>query len=934
MRVEYSLANTMSRVVGYADAVACVPRGDNGMVADLRLLSLVGPETVVRGFSAYLRGRGGTLNLELGKEDPEGTPWPFKAKRGLLSLDDTYRVRVRHLEYGTWHLIAVAERALRSSDDEGPVGFVAWDGDVAQSLMQRLKLTRRVPLLAEWAPAVEQSLRRGGHMQEWRVAGSAPHGGDITATSEILLDLVGGLLAKGLLVVPVGDIDAPDRAVSTVGSLDEYLGIFGPAFGRKILQESTPRHEPGGEPHPRTRELLRTPFPAQADVITAAAKTLAAGERTAWLIAEQGAGKTLMSLGVAHCYLDGKPGRILVHAPGHLVPKWEREARQTVPGVRTRVIHDWREALAAIPELRRPPQGAEVWVLARDQAKLGWFWRFGGVRRRDGTFRCPKCGDVLEKRFKDEDIPPEPWDAKYVSERRQGNLRCPSCEEPLWQADNQGPRRCAPTWLWAKRLPKGTFSLLLADEIHEEKGDSAQGRSIGWLVGLSEKSAFLTGTLLGGKSSDVFYNLARTQPARMRHYGFSYKNPLRFVRAYGLVQIRTRMRAQDVRLNASSSGSAQQSMREIPGIHPALYGDWLMGRAIFMELADIAADLPPYKEEVLPIEMAEEQKKMVRQVTSSLRDLAQQALRNHDMSVLSTYLQGALAYPDWLWTNGAIVQRSTGEELARATGEWPEDELLPKEAALLDLATSERAAGRRTAVFVEYTSTYDVAGRLTRLFRERGGLRVAHLTTKVKPQDREEWIRAATRKGADVLLCHPKLVATGLDLVGESNFPTIAWAQTGYSLFTLRQASRRSWRIGQTEPVRVVFLAYKDTLQETALQVMGEKLLAAGALEGRFSAEGLQAMAEGANAALKLAQALAEGLHDLPDLSAIWHEAAIRAPQAPPVARPRPVVVEVPRFDSGLLFSDADVADQSALVRMAKAKHRRQQETAQLSLFG
>lgn len=934
MRVEYELSSTLSRVVGYADAVAIAPRGDNNMVGDLRLLSLVGPETVVRGFSAYLRGKGGTLSLELGKEDPEGTPWPFTAKRGLLTLDDTYRVRVRHLEYGTWHLIAVADRALRSSDDEGPIGFVAWDGDMAQALMQRLKLTRRVPLLAEWAPAVEQALRKGGHMQEWRVAGSAPQGGDVMATSEILLDLVGGLLKRGLVVVPVGDIDAPDRAVSTVTSLDEYLGVFGTAFGRKILAESTPRHQPGGEPHPRTRELLRTPFPAQADVITASVKTLAAGERTAWLIAEQGAGKTLMGLGVAHCYLDGRPGRILVHAPGHLVPKWEREAQQTVPGVRTRVIHDWREALAAIPELRQRPKETEVWVLSRDQAKLGWFWRFGGVHRKDGTYHCPRCGGVLEKRYKDEDIPAEPWDTRYVSERRQGNLRCPECNEPLWQADVEGPRRCAPTWLWAKRLPKGTFSILLADEIHEEKGDSAQGRSIGWLVALCEKSVFLTGTLLGGKSSDVFYNLARTQPARMRHYGFSYRNPLRFVRSYGLVQIRTRAKAQDVRLNASSSGSAQQSMREIPGIHPALYGDWLMGRAIFMELADIAADLPPYKEEVLRIAMAEEQKKMVRQVTDDLRKLAQQALREHDMSVLSTYLQGALAYPDWLWTNGAIVQRSTGDVLARATGEWPENELLPKEIELLDLVTSERAAGRRTAVFVEYTSTYDIAGRLSRIFRERGGLRVAHLTTKVKPADREEWIQAAARKGTDVLLCHPKLVATGLDLVGESNFPTIAWAQTGYSLFTLRQASRRSWRIGQTEPVRVVFLSYQDTLQETALQVMGEKLLAAGALEGRFSAEGLQAMAEGSNAALKLAQALAEGLHDLPDLSAIWHEAAIRAPQVPLIARPRPVVVEVPSFGSGLLFSDTNAADQSALVRMAKARRRPQQEASQLSLFG
>jgi hypothetical protein len=34
-----------------------------------------------------------------------------------------------------------------------------------------------------------------------------------------------------------------------------------------------------------------------------------------------------------------------------------------------------------------------------------------------------------------------------------------------------------------------------------------------------------------------------------------------------------------------------------------------------------------------------------------------------------------------------------------------------------------------------------------------------------------------------------------LDLL---NFPTIFFVQTGYSIYTLQQASRRSWRIGQS----------------------------------------------------------------------------------------------------------------------------------------
>ena len=45
----------------------------------------------------------------------------------------------------------------------------------------------------------------------------------------------------------------------------------------------------------------------------------------------------------------------------------------------------------------------------------------------------------------------------------------------------------------------------------------------------------------------------------------------------------------------------------------------------------------------------------------------------------------------------------------------------------------------------------------------------------------------------------PRLVQTGLDLV---DFPTIAGFETDYLVSTMRQASRRSWRIGLSRPSR------------------------------------------------------------------------------------------------------------------------------------
>ena len=85
-------------------------------------------------------------------------------------------------------------------------------------------------------------------------------------------------------------------------------------------------------------------------------------------------------------------------------------------------------------------------------------------------------------------------------------------------------------------------------------------------------------------------------------------------------------------------------------------------------------------------------------------------------------------------------------------------------------------------------------------------------------------------------LSHPKLVETGLDLFdkgGVYNFPTLIFYQTGYNLFTMRQASRRAWRIGQRKDCKVIYLYYGGTLQARAMSLMGKKMEAAQALEGK-----------------------------------------------------------------------------------------------------
>jgi hypothetical protein len=101
--------------------------------------------------------------------------------------------------------------------------------------------------------------------------------------------------------------------------------------------------------------------------------------------------------------------------------------------------------------------------------------------------------------------------------------------------------------------------------------------------------------------------------------------------------------------------------------------------------------------------------------------------------------------------------------------------------------------------------------------------------TKVKAAEREEWLQSFS---GDVLITHPRNVQTGLDLI---QFPEVVWYQQDYSVYILRQASRRSWRIGQKEPVNVHHLYYKGTIQEKAITLNVKKLRAALLTEGELT---------------------------------------------------------------------------------------------------
>ena len=140
------------------------------------------------------------------------------------------------------------------------------------------------------------------------------------------------------------------------------------------------------------------------------------------------------------------------------------------------------------------------------------------------------------------------------------------------------------------------------------------------------------------------------------------------------------------------------------------------------------------------------------------------------------------------------------------------------------------AQGRKTLTFVEQTGTRDIRDRLKQVMETLvpgGSLTLVETpsvgvlsASDMSPAKREAWIQLAAPK-MDAMLVNPKLVETGLDLV---IFSDLVFYEVTTSLYTLWQAMRRVWRLGQNKEVNVTFLSYADTIEAEILRRMGQKM--------------------------------------------------------------------------------------------------------------
>ena len=205
--------------------------------------------------------------------------------------------------------------------------------------------------------------------------------------------------------------------MQSLDTIHDYLRSHSDEIGRRILGSYPALHGADEAPSPLLSRMVRVPYPAQTLAIMGVSKRWQLA-RNANVVAECGAGKTLIALGSMLVHSAERPFSGLVMAPPHLVEKWARETFLTLAQVRVFLVDDMRnggdptqphginevrlrrgeivrEGLhTSLTELRRLGRdgwrrlcpGTAIFCIGREKAKLSYFWKHCYGKSRSGRY--------------------------------------------------------------------------------------------------------------------------------------------------------------------------------------------------------------------------------------------------------------------------------------------------------------------------------------------------------------------------------------------------------------------------------------------------------------------------------------------------------------------------------------------------------------------
>ena len=807
-------------------------------------------------------------------------------------------------------------------------------------LFEEVDRKTAVPLIPEFRDYVLDELERRGILKRLQVI-SLREKLDAWVLycrqdDENIISVVEDGLKSGAISIP-GTVSDPN-GFDGVENVTGYLNTFGVTVAKRIRGQFQPLFDPASEP--LSPEILAindyirshtgySLYDAQLAVAEAVKRQLQR-HKSSIIVAECGSGKSKIgatAMAAVYALRAEQAGRgrqktfNVILSPSHVANKWAREISETLPDTAGVVVCSNTE-LDRLYDLYEKGDKSIYAIITKEKARDGFMKRPAVIwNRRQGAYLCPDCLEPIEAPFTEDGIR---YKGKvnqfFFRTENSKNHKCGNCGSSLWAPVNPGHvsewvklgtygwihRRHAaehltktkheptleqirmvaenpdgyyptvgacrryPMSSYIKRRYRGMLDGCIVDELHEYNNDSGQGDAMAEIYSVADRVIGMTATLINGYSSGIFHLLYRVCPGLMMQDCKRHSAPADFDAEYGVVENTYEEDEQDYAVNRRTHRRKTRT-RQLPGVSPLVYSRFLLEQTAFLSLSDMGKDLPDYEEIPIPLDMEEEVAEEYRRIENILRKILKAGGKGA-RRILSAYLNLLTVYPDQPYDQPPIVDPDSGEPLVEPCDVGDFDTIGAKERAVLEIVQRKVERGERVLVYTSWTRT-DSQKKLLKLLTG-AGYRTEIMSEKIRPRAREEWVQKRLSAGMQVLITNPSLVETGLDL---NAFTTLVFYSMGYKLFTLRQASRRSWRINQTAPrVEVYLLYYEDTMQHKAMKLMASKLAVAGIIEGNFTEEGLAAMSDVQDMTSQMAKELMLGIRDnVEDIAAAFKRMAV-----------------------------------------------------------
>jgi len=788
------------------------------------------------------------------------------------------------------HVLAVPKTSLffdvkENGENGGQVVVISWDGSDIRKLTGEY-LAKHFDLPWEFVNKYHElfyieSLAVVSDPSLWHYSLRAVRVGinrhDFVLTPEKVDAVVSNALRSGQLKIPKTFVQGKYIEGQ---NLQEYLKANARVFAEQVNQVK-PLYDPQKvkKLHPAV-VMERIPFPAQAHAVQALANLLKE-KNTAVLCGEMGTGKSIISTGVANVlYHEGgkKPMSVLLTAPGMVVPKWcEYEIGATLPEAKVVQISSAEDAsrykkkggrwevVTAAQYLNRVrggcrPEELEFVVMSIDRAKLGpasWrgaaLWKRVKVGEGQMGWHCPDCGKLLTKQVDKVTLPlawndfiesPYRPDAFNLSgyqkpgafikwKQKVKHKKCPHCGAVLVRPalKSRGETNQAPRWYAAlvlKKLKKH-FALYISDEVHQTRSEnSGRGFAFATLVRAAKKNLCLTGTLVTGMSTSIKEVLWRTNPGALIQDGFDAKTgAVAWAGRYGVLEKATRITETDDGSHTRRKRYQEAQPVEKPGISPELAANHLLHQTVFLELNDLGLPLVKLVEKPVIVQLDDWHAELYEEFHDDLYKVCRDSYMAGNKAAFAKFIPSTINAVD---RPDMEIEVQVGKSIVCYPG-LGEEFTSAKEEKLVEIVRENLADDRGCVIYCHYTSYYAVHHRVRDVLKRNGIDSVAVLESNVSPDERVVWLAEQARKGTKVIVCNMALVETGLDLL---HWPTIIFHQLSYDINSVRQASRRAWRVGQTRECRIYYLVADGTQQMAQFQTCLEKRAHALMTEGRL----------------------------------------------------------------------------------------------------